>query len=86
MFKTNLNLEQSLFQREFPLGYTIFQSFRAIFLSTTGFVITLPYCYCNSEVRRALTTRYRETAESQGRMRKIIFQMATLDHGAKCWL
>ena len=45
-------------QREFPLGYTIFQSFRAIFLSTTGLVITLPYCYCNSEVRRALTTRY----------------------------
>jgi len=46
-------------EREFPLGYTIFQSFRAIFLSTTGFVITLPYCYCNSEVRRALTTRWR---------------------------
>ena len=80
--KTIENISKlSLFQREFPLGYTIFQSFRAIFLSTTGFVITLPYCYCNSEVRRALTTRYRETAVFQGQRSKIIFQMATLDHG-----
>ena len=73
----------ALFQREFPLGYTIFQSFRAIFLSTTGFVITLPYCYCNSEVRRALTTRYRDhCGVSRSELRsKIIFQMATLDHG-----
>ena len=57
LYSYKIVLTSSL-QREFPLGYTIFQSFRAIFLSTTGFVITLPYCYCNSEVRRALTTRY----------------------------
>ena len=45
-------------QTEYPLAFAIFQSFRAAFLSTTGAVITLPYCYCNSEVRRAVQTRY----------------------------
>lgn len=62
----------SSLQREFPLGYTIFQSFRAIFLSTTGFVITLPYCYCNSEVRRALTTRYSPDFPRTGNSFRII--------------
>ena len=46
------------YQTEYPLAFAIFQSFRAAFLSTTGAVITLPYCYCNSEVRRAVQTRY----------------------------
>ena len=34
-----------------PLAYTIFQSVRAVLLSTQGAVITLPYCYLNSEVQ-----------------------------------
>jgi len=46
-------------KKDYPLAFTIFQSFRACFLSTTGAVITLPYCYCNSEVRRAVQTRWR---------------------------
>ena len=33
------------------IAYTIFQSMRAVLLSTQGAVITLPYCYLNSEVQ-----------------------------------
>jgi len=46
-------------KKAYPLAFTIFQSVRAAILSTAGAVITLPYCYCNSEVRRAITTRWR---------------------------
>lgn len=46
-------------KKDYPLAFTIFQSLRAALLSTAGAVITLPYCYCNSEVRRAIATRWR---------------------------
>ena len=42
-----------------PLAYTIFQSVRAVLLSTQGAVITLPYCYLNSEVQGVIKTRWR---------------------------
>ncbi|XP_023329104.1 diuretic hormone receptor isoform X2 [Eurytemora carolleeae] len=42
----------------YPTGYLIFQFIRAVFLSTQGFVITLPYCFLNSEVRGVLMTRW----------------------------
>ena len=41
-----------------PLAYTIFQSMRAVLLSTQGAVITLPYCYLNTEVQAVLTSRW----------------------------
>ena len=41
-----------------PLAYTIFQSVRAVLLSTQGAVITLPYCYLNTEVQGVLRTRW----------------------------
>jgi hypothetical protein len=41
-----------------PLAYTVFQSVRAVLLSTQGGVITLPYCYCNTEVQGVLKQRY----------------------------
>ena len=41
-----------------PLAYTIFQSVRAVLLSTQGAVITLPYCYLNSEVQGVIKTRW----------------------------
>ena len=34
-----------------PIAYTIFQAVRAALLSTQGAVITLPYCYLNTEVQ-----------------------------------
>ena len=40
----------------------VLQAVRAVLLSTQGAVITLPYCYCNSEVRRVVTTRWQYTA------------------------
>ena len=36
------------------LGYLIFQHARAVLLSTQGFVITLPYCFLNTEARTVL--------------------------------
>ena len=41
-----------------PLAYTIFQSVRAVLLSTQGAVITLPYCYLNTEVQGVIRTRW----------------------------
>ena len=41
-----------------PLAYTIFQSVRAVLLSTQGGVITLPYCYLNTEVQGVIRTRW----------------------------
>ena len=41
-----------------PLAYTIFQSVRAVLLSTQGGVITLPYCYLNSEVQGVLRSHW----------------------------
>ena len=41
-----------------PLAYTIFQSVRAVLLSTQGAVITLPYCYLNSEVQGVIKNRW----------------------------
>ena len=36
---------------ESPTGHKVFQAIRATLLSTQGFVVTLPYCYLNTEVR-----------------------------------
>ena len=41
-----------------PTAYAIFQAVRAVLLSTQGAVITLPYCYFNTEVQSILTTRW----------------------------
>ena len=41
-----------------PLGYTVFQAVRVVLLSTQGAVITLPYCYLNTEVQNVLRTRF----------------------------
>ena len=41
-----------------PLAYTIFQSVRAVLLSTQGAVITLPYCYLNSEVQGVIKSHW----------------------------
>ena len=41
-----------------PLAYTVFQSVRAVLLSTQGGVITLPYCYLNTEVQGVIRTRW----------------------------
>ena len=35
---------------ESPTGHKVFQAIRATLLSTQGFVVTLPYCYLNTEV------------------------------------
>ena len=37
-----------------PTAYAIFQAVRAVLLSTQGAVITLPYCYLNTEVQGIL--------------------------------
>ena len=37
----------------------IFQIVRCVLLSTQGLVISLPYCYLNSEVQEALMVRWR---------------------------
>ena len=42
-----------------PTAYTIFQAVRAALLSTHGAVITLPYCYLNTEVQSILTIRWK---------------------------
>lgn len=42
-----------------PIAYTIFQAVRAALLSTQGAVITLPYCYLNTEVQSILTIRWK---------------------------
>merc|ERR1719411_248006 len=42
-----------------PLAHQIFQTCRVCLLSTQGAVITLPYCYLNSEVQQALLVRWR---------------------------
>ena len=41
-----------------PLSYTVFQAIRVVLLSTQGAVITLPYCYLNTEVQGVLRTRW----------------------------
>ena len=33
-----------------PTGHQVFQTIRATLISTQGFVVTLPYCYLNTEV------------------------------------
>ena len=53
-----------------PTAYTIFQVVRASLLSTQGAVITLPYCYLNTEVQNVLSIRWRrwrmiKTVESE---------------------
>ena len=40
--------------RDSPTAYTIFQAVRAALLSSQGAVITLPYCYLNTEVQGIL--------------------------------
>jgi len=45
--------------RDTPIAYTIFQAVRAALLSTQGAVITLPYCYLNTEVKGILTIRWK---------------------------
>ena len=42
-----------------PLAHQIFQTARVCLLSTQGAVISLPYCYLNSEVQQALLARWR---------------------------
>ena len=34
-----------------PLGHAAFQLGRSVVLSTQGLVVSLPYCYLNTEVR-----------------------------------
>ena len=104
------NFKIILFVQDHLLAYTIFQSIRAVFLSTTGAVITLPYCYCNSEVRKAISTRWDMITKLgfkfyffpsshwkfffpfswQDKMMSykslILFQMAALEDGEKCWI
>ena len=41
-----------------PLGYKVFQGIRAVLLSSQGAVITLPYCYLNTEVGQVLLRRW----------------------------
>ena len=41
-----------------PLGYSVFQGVRAVLLSSQGAVITLPYCYLNTEVGQVLLRRW----------------------------
>ena len=45
--------------RDSPTAYTIFQTIRAALLSTQGAVITLPYCYFNTEVQSILTNHWK---------------------------
>lgn len=45
--------------RDTPMAYTIFQAVRAVLLSTQGAVITLPYCYLNTEVQGILINRWK---------------------------
>ena len=40
------------------MGYQIFQYARSILLSTQGFVITLPYCFLNTEVKSVLKNNF----------------------------
>ena len=40
------------------LAYSIFQSVRAALLSTQGAVITLPYCFLNSEVQGVIKSHW----------------------------
>jgi len=41
-----------------PWGYTAFQVVRSLVLSTQGLVISLPYCYLNSEVQHVVRSHY----------------------------
>ena len=41
-----------------PKAYTIFQVIRAFLLSTQGALVTLPYCYLNTEVQGMLLLRF----------------------------
>jgi len=41
-----------------PWGYTAFQIIRSTVLSTQGLVISLPYCYLNSEVQSVVQSHY----------------------------
>ena len=39
-----------------PLGHAAFQLGRSVVLSTQGLVVSLPYCYLNTEVRHFVST------------------------------
>jgi len=43
---------------ETPSAYTVFQIVRSVVLSTQGLVISLPYCYLNSEVQNVVLSHY----------------------------
>jgi len=42
-----------------PWAHNIFQVIRCVLLSTQGLVISLPYCYLNTEVQTVMRTHYR---------------------------
>ena len=42
-----------------PTAYNIFQLVRAVLLSSQGAVITLPYCYLNTEVQTVVCVRWK---------------------------
>merc|ERR1711915_166005 len=42
-----------------PLIHTVFQAMKVLLLSTQGAVITLPYCYLDTEVQEVLRTRWK---------------------------
>merc|ERR1719394_1836203 len=42
-----------------PLGHAAFQLGRSVVLSTQGLVVSLPYCYLNTEVRSVVRNHYR---------------------------
>ena len=41
-------------EEESPVGFLVFNTFRAALLSSQGAIITLPYCFLNTEVKAAL--------------------------------
>jgi len=61
---TVITIDPSLDQ-ETQLGWVIFMHARAFLLSTQGFLITLPYCFLNTEVRTIIKQRWERRRASR---------------------
>ena len=46
-------------EKDSPTAYNVFQIVRVLLLSSQGAVITLPYCYLNTEVQTAVCSRWK---------------------------
>ena len=71
--------------RDTPTAYAIFQAVRAALLSTQGALITMPYCYFNTEVQSSLTNHWERwkmirTLDSECQSRKTSLATHSL-HG-----